>query len=100
LVRANEMRRRGIFMFHYSFVDPDQVKRKIEYYRRLDLACAGPPDWYDRVYMGWLDDPAGVEERYGTYTTGGGWTMPYRGPHPPVMDDHPLMQRELEAVQP
>jgi glycosyltransferase involved in cell wall biosynthesis len=98
MVRANEMRRRGLFMFHYSFVDPEQVRRKIEYYRRLGFACAGPPDWYDRVYMGWLDDPAAVEEKYGTYPTGGGWTTPYRGLHPPAMNDHPHMQRELEAA--
>jgi glycosyltransferase involved in cell wall biosynthesis len=98
LVRANEIRRRGIFMFHYSFVDPAQVKQKIEYYRRLGLACAGPPDWYERVYMGWLDNPALIEEQYGTYTTGGGWTMPYRGPHPPAMNDHPLMKQELQST--
>ena len=99
LVRANETRRRGIFMFHYSFVDAGQVKRKIAYYRRLGLTCAGPPDWYDRVYMGWLDDPADVEEQYGTYTTGGGWTMPYDGPHPPAMYDHPLMREHLQAAR-
>ena len=99
LVRANEMRRRGIFMFHYSFVDPAQVKRKIEYYRRLGMSCAGPADWYERVYMGWLDDPAAVEAQYGTYTTGGGWTTPYHGPHPPAMNDHPLMRDALQVAR-
>jgi len=100
LVRANEMRRRGVFLFHYSYVDAGQVKQKIEYYRRRGSKNAGPPDWFERVYLAWPDDPAGIEAKYGTHPIGTGWTAPYYGPHPPAMDDHPLMQRELQMVQP
>ena len=97
LVRANEMRRRGIFLFHYSYVDSGQVRQKIAYCRNRNSTNAGPPDWFERVYEAWPNDPAGVENEHGTHPIGTGWTMPYYGPHPPVMYDHPLMKRELVA---
>ena len=98
LVRANEMRRRGIFLFHYSYVDTGQIRQKVEYYRRLGSKNAGTADWFEKVWLAWPGDPAGVEAKYGTHPIGTGWTQPYDGPHPPVMYDHPLMQKELAAA--
>lgn len=100
LVRANEMRRRGIFIYHYSYVDADQVWRKMQYHRARGSTNAAIPGWYEKVYMAWLDDPAGVELKYGTFPNGtGGWTQPYYGPHPPAMYEHPLMQKEKDHVR-
>ena len=55
----------GVQMYHYSYVFPDQVRLKIEYYKDSVSMQNCIDDYFNRVYLPWMSgDREGVEERF------------------------------------
>ncbi len=93
-LNAKEMRRKGIYLYHYSLVFPKQVIEKCEYYGTAEWAKrAKAQEWAQRVFMS-LEDPYLVHNVY-DYP---GWLERFRGRHPPVIDQ---LRNDIErgAVQ-
>jgi hypothetical protein len=50
-LNANQTKKMGIFLYHYSFVFPKQIDEKVEYYRNADWAELDHTNWWkDEVY--------------------------------------------------
>ena len=82
-VTGPEMARRGVFLYHYSFVFPFQADFKLAYYGNMDRGQNVPLQrqrqrWRDNYYS--LADPFYVDD---TSILGEpSWLVPYPGPHP------------------
>lgn len=78
-VRARDMERRGIILYHYSLLFPEQVRLKAALYdsEKPDL-CPGILEWADRSYST-LDRPFRVHNLYEQPS----WLERFDGPHPP-----------------
>ncbi len=71
--------RRGIVMYHYSLLFPQQVREKCSYYGAADWAGRGGAlRWAQENYLG-LCDPYHVHNVY-DYPS---WLQRFRGSHPP-----------------
>jgi hypothetical protein len=86
-VRAEELARKGIFMFHYSLLFPWQVEQKVRIYRaEKPEICAGIVDWAEHAYFR-LERPYRVHNLYDSPS----WLDRFSGEHPPqaleMMDD-------------
>jgi hypothetical protein len=93
---ADDMRRRGIELYHYSLLLPKQVEEKCAYYAAAPrFARAGALDWYAEVFLG-LRRPFRPHNVY-DYPS---WLMRFRGAHPPqalaMMSD--LKDRKLPVA--
>lgn len=78
---AHEMRRRGVWMYHYSLWFPAQVREKVEYYSSWGLHgewFAGERRWLADAYLT-LRKPFRAHNVY-RYPS---WLERYGGPHPP-----------------
>ena len=78
-VRADEMARRGVFLFHYSFLFPWQVEQKTRLYQdEKPDHYADIVEWANRSYFG-LERPYHVHDLYWVPS----WLERYSGEHPP-----------------
>ena len=74
-LRAKDLERRGIFLFHYSLLFPRQVFNKISYYKgRVPYAI---DSWEESVYRR-LEKPYRIHNVYQHI----GWLEPFDGEHP------------------
>jgi len=104
----------GAVMHHYSYVFPEQVKQKIEYYRAKVSLNKCLDNYYENIYMPWVQsselDRFQIEKRYqGVHEfkpeyRGDCYTALYLGTHPEsiIKDLNHLndrMKRQIEAVQ-
>ena len=86
-IRAEEMAKRGVFLFHYSLLFPWQVEQKVRIYRdeKPDL-CGEIVDWAEQSYFK-LKRPYRVHNLYRSPS----WLDRFSGVHPPqvieMMDD-------------
>jgi hypothetical protein len=50
-LRAKDMKKMGIFMYHYSFVFPKQIDEKVEYYQNAEWSRSIHSEWWaNEVY--------------------------------------------------
>jgi hypothetical protein len=78
-IQAEEMARRGIYLYHYSLVFPSQVEAKSRYYSHVDWGAFGKMnEWSQKQYLE-LRNPYRVHNTY-RYPS---WLERYRGSHPP-----------------
>lgn len=77
-IDASETARRGIFMYHYSFVFPRQVLEKCDYYGKAEWAGRKKALQWAREVFFELRKPFRVHNVY-QYP---GWLERYRGGHP------------------
>ena len=78
-VRAEEMARRGVYLYHYEALIPWQVEQKVRIYQdEKPEWCAGLVDWAENSYFR-LGHPYRVHREYRSPS----WLRRYDGPHPP-----------------
>lgn len=90
----NELANIGIRMYHYSYVFPDQVRQKVQYYKAAVSKDNCIDDYFEKVYIPWVTQPElrdkiehqyeGVHEFKPQYR---GWCKaePFTGQHPYVI---------------
>jgi hypothetical protein len=78
-VTAKEMARRGIYLYHYSLVFPDQVEAKSRYYSNVAWGAFGKMNEWAQKDFGELRNPYRVHNVY-RYPS---WLERYQGSHPP-----------------
>jgi hypothetical protein len=77
-VTGTQMKRMGIYMYHYSLLFPKQVQEKCDYYSKADWAPLSAMDrWAQECYLT-LSKPFRVHNVYESRS----WLFPYRGKHP------------------
>ena len=55
----------GVQMYHYSYVFPDQVKNKVDYYKDSVSKQNCIHDYFNRIYLPWVvGDEARVEKKF------------------------------------
>ena len=55
----------GVQMYHYSYVFPDQVKKKVDYYKDSVSKEYCIHDYFNRIYLPWvIGDEARVEKKF------------------------------------
>jgi hypothetical protein len=78
-ITAEELARRGVFMFHYSLLFPWQVEQKMLIYRdEKPETCAEMVSWAEHSYFR-LERPYGVHNISGSPS----WLRRFSGQHPP-----------------
>ena len=88
----------GIEMYHYSYVFPKQVKNKIEYYKAKVSMSKCIDDYYNRVYLPWMNSEPfekyqieknyqGVHEFKPEYR-GDCYTADFEGSHPKAIENN------------
>lgn len=65
----NELAKIGIYMYHYSYVFPRQVKEKVEYYENAVISKGNCiPNYFKEVYLSWVmgdtQDKYNIEQAY------------------------------------
>lgn len=97
-VRAEELARRGVFMFHYSLLFPWQVEQKVRIYRdEKPDTHGGIVDWAEHAYFS-LERPYRVHNLYRSPS----WLRRFSGEHPPeviTMMNDVLAGRTQEAAR-
>lgn len=89
-LNASETMKMGIFLYHYSFVFPKQVREKAQYYKNADWSKRNRAEWWaEEVYMK-LRHPFRVFSVYWDLS----WLKPFKGDHPPAIR---LMMDDLKA---
>jgi thiol-disulfide isomerase/thioredoxin len=98
-VSAADNKRVDLFMYHYSYVFPKQVKEKVQYYKAAVSQDNCIDNWFENVYAPWVmaeywgKSRQEVEDRYnGVHefkpeVRGPCFTQPWRGQHPRVIHD-------------
>ncbi|MDO9256855.1 MAG: hypothetical protein Q7U54_15150 [Bacteroidales bacterium] len=77
-ITGNQMKRRGIYMYHYPFLFPWQVKQKTLIYKdEKPELCADILEWANNNYYK-ITNPFNIERHY-WYPS---WLEYYRGSHP------------------
>ena len=81
ILRAAEVRRAGVFLYHYELLFPHQVREKCAGYARstLDLALSQAREWAESCYMR-LERPFRMHLIYRNIA----WLRRFSGPHPPA----------------
>jgi hypothetical protein len=78
-VSGDEMARRGVYMYHYDHLFPEQVRQKALIYRwQTPRVCQDILEWADQGYFN-LTRPYHVERHY-WYPA---WLERFKGEHPP-----------------
>ena len=78
-VRAGEMARHGVSLYHYESLFPWQVEQKVRIYQdEKPEWCAGLVEWAERSYFR-LEHPYRVHREYRSPS----WLRRFDGPHPP-----------------
>lgn len=57
----------GIRMYHYSYVFPDQVKQKVQYYKAAVSKDNCIDDYFENIYLPWVTQPekrSEIEQKY------------------------------------
>jgi hypothetical protein len=80
-LRAKNMKRMGIFLYHYSFVFPKQVKEKAEYYKEAEWSKRKEADWWANEVFLKLVDPFRVFSITSSYS----WLQEFKGSHPAMI---------------
>jgi len=80
-INAKTTRKMGIYMYHYSFVFPKQVKEKSQYYKYADWSKREKAEWWaDHVFSN-LSDPY----RVFSISWIPSWLLRFKKPHPKII---------------
>ena len=80
-IRGRDLCKKGIFLYHYSFVFPKQVKEKALYYRDAEWSKRKEADWWaNDVYLK-LVNPY----RVFSISTTPSWLYRFKGSHPEIL---------------
>lgn len=71
----------GIYLFHYSFVFPKQVKEKALYYKDAEWSKREKAEWWAKEVFMNLSDPYSVFSIYWIPS----WLLHFRGTHPEII---------------
>jgi hypothetical protein len=98
----------GIRMYHYSYVFPDQVYKKIQYYKSAIIAKGHSiPDYFEQVYLPWVlgdiqqkkiieNKFQGVHE-YIPEDRGPAYTKRFENTHPPsIQNDMASLEEKFQ----
>ena len=87
----------GVRMYHYSYVFPQQVNLKVQYYKSAVSMDNCIDDYYEKVYEPWVNNPKmreeiekeweGVHEFKPQYR-GPCYTSKFEGQHPPKIQEN------------
>lgn len=91
----------GITIKHYSYCWPEQVKRKIFYYKEALTTFKVIPDYFNSVWIPWVKNKDTRSTIEATYLGVHEWLPQYRGPCFPVpfVGKHPpTIERDLELL--
>lgn len=76
-------------MYHYSYVSPNQVKAKIEYYEEAVIKNGDcKPDYYNKVFLPWQKDYKKTESLYNgvhEFKSAACYTNHFDGHHPQII---------------
>ena len=95
----------GVQMYHYSYVFPDQVRLKTEYYKDSVSMQNCIEDYFNKVYLSWMcGDREKVEERFKgvhefkPHIRGECYTDWFHGEHPKsIKDNMDKLQDKLQT---
>ncbi len=93
--------RTGASMYHYSYVFPDQVKKKIAYYKKSVSLDRCIDSYFEEVYLPWVDGNRDESRYLGVHEfkpehRGECYTTPFTGQHPEsIKRDMFLLRTEL-----
>ena len=77
-IRGKQLAKRGIYLYHYSFVFPSQVLRKAAYYQNSEWSMIKEGEWwFQKIFME-LEDPHKVHIYYWENS----WLKRFGGEHP------------------
>jgi len=94
-ISASRLARRGIYMYHYSFVFPFQVQAKVAYYGELGPHLLKKRELWARNYQE-LSNPFFVDDT-SVHPGGPSWLRRFHGDHPGAIR---ALRSELEAQGP
>jgi len=83
IITPSQLEKRGIYMYHYGYLLPKQVKDKSYYYATVGWKMGSLKDldlWYQEIYLK-LSHPFRVHREYHNLS----WLKRYRGKHPPQL---------------
>tara|TARA_B100000959_G_C14940865_1_gene607741 strand:+ start:337 stop:1224 length:888 start_codon:yes stop_codon:yes gene_type:complete len=87
----------GVRMYHYSYVFPNQVRQKIQYYKAAVSMDNCIDDYYEKVYDPWVTNSALREEieqkwegvhEFKPQHRGPCYTAKFEGEHPPKIQEN------------
>ena len=83
-VTASELAAIGIYLYHYEYLFPLQVRNKVEYYANAPHCRGLRPDqkWMDENYMN-INHPFKVHNISGLYS----WLLRFKGTHPEKIEN-------------
>ncbi len=69
---------------HYSWAgrSDEKLARKCRHYVAQNGAKVFPPDYFERVFLAWRNNPGEIERAFGTHPYGGGGTARFALKHP------------------
>ena len=81
-ISAEQLSKKGIFLYHYEYLFPNQVYNKAKYYANAPHCIGLRPDinWVDNYYMN-LNNPFRVHN----IVRWRSWLEKYEGTHPPLV---------------
>ncbi|MBU1863543.1 MAG: glycosyltransferase [Candidatus Omnitrophica bacterium] len=93
LVNGYTTRKMGIIPYHYSYVLNEQVKQKVELYKRYGWGKSWGIDldeWYQECFMKWTPENREIIERNHRVWVGSeeSYTKPFNDTHPEVMTEY------------
>ena len=105
----NHLANLGIRMYHYSYVFPEQVRQKINYYKNAVSKEYCIDNYFEKIYLPWVlgDDKEkhkielkynGVHEFQPNYR-GECFTHHFNGDHPPIINSNLNSLKEKHAKQ-
>jgi len=83
----------GVQMYHYSYVFPSQVQKKIAYYRASVSKNNCHPNYYESIYLPWVRGNRDVEwswngvHEFSPQVRGDAFTRKFGGTHPKVIEN-------------
>lgn len=81
-IQAENLEKRGIFLYHYSLLFPKQVREKCQYYQNVDWVDRSEAmEWFQDTYLE-LGHPYRVHNVYQHIS----WLERFRGNHPPQIE--------------
>ena len=99
----------GIRMYHYSYVFPNQVQQKIQYYKNAISKENCIDDYFEKIYLPWVigndDEKRIIEEKYeGVHEfvpkyRGECYTAPFINEHPQIIKNNMEKLKEKYDTQ-
>lgn len=102
LLDGFQTRKMGLIFYHYSYVLEEQVAQKNAYYAKQwgeVISGVSRREWFERCYKAWTpQNREQIEAKYPVWINDrNSRTQPFRGTHPPVMEEFRLRLRRATS---